>query len=312
MKLGTILRSLIYEDVNERAFTPHEVFIFKFLHKKKDSLQTKDDYIRVLQTILRAAGLPKEDALYYYTMFLLNMRPDGRYEETTADQVKDFSGEKGKRTTNYKMSDFAKMKMPFEGSNVRGFWEKDPKGVKQFVITSYNWYPIYISKNGVWYEVSNSYSPSTGRQMNQTRISGNQNLSPQMMNQLRNGVDIEEIKKKQREEFLKELNQKFAIKDYVYLRAYSSVDGNYRPIKIKFSINYIDEQDGNILIDLDIHEIRMVDYRGNNLSTLKSDELDDEKIRSIKNSLESNLLYKLPKEIRTTSKIEIIPNFKLE
>jgi peptidoglycan hydrolase-like protein with peptidoglycan-binding domain len=311
MKLGTILRSLIYEDVNERAFTPHEVFIFKFLHKKKDSLQTKDDYIRVLQTILRAAGLPKEDALYYYTMFLLNMRPDGRYEETTADQVKDFSGEKGKRTTNYKMSDFAKMKMPFEGSNVRGFWEKDPKGVKQFVITSYNWYPIYISKNGVWYKVSDSYSSTTSRQMYQTRILGNQNLSPQMMNQLRNGVDIEEIKKKQREEFLKELNQKFAIKDYVYLKTYFSGDW-YRPIKIKFSINYIDEQDGNILIDLDIHEIRMVDNRNGNLSTLKSDELDDEKIRSIKDSLESNLPYKLPKEIRTTSKIEIIPNFKLE
>jgi hypothetical protein len=66
------------------------------------------------------------------------------------------------------------------------------------------------------------------------------------------------------------------------------------------------------LIDLDIHEIRMVDNRNGNLSTLKSDELDDEKIRSIKNSLESNLPYKLPKEIRTTSKIEIIPNFKLE
>jgi hypothetical protein len=147
--------------------------------------------------------------------------------------------------------------------------------------------------------------------MSQTRISGNQNLSPQMMNQLRNGVDIEEIKKKQREEFLKELNQKFAIKDYVYLKTYFSGDW-YRPIKIKFSINYIDEQDGNILIDLDIHEIRMVDNRNGNLSTLKSDELDDEKIRSIKDSLESNLPYKLPKEIRTTSKIEIIPNFKLE
>jgi predicted heme/steroid binding protein len=312
MKLTTLIKNIIREEISDNAFSKSEVYLFKFLNQQKGKLRTKDEYIDVTKKLLKMLGLRNEDALYYYTLYTLNYREDGKYEETTKDQLKDFYDVKEKRTPNYKMSTFAKIRIPFEGSNVKGFWEKDPKGVKQFVITSYEWYPIYIFKNGVWYQVSNSYSPSTGTQMRQTRILGNQDLTPQMMNQLRNGVDIEEIKKKQREEFLKELNQKFASKNYSHLKLWILIDGQYKPMKVKFSINYFDEQDGKVLIDLDIHEIKTTNYVGGKIETWKPDELDEEKIRSIKGSLERGLSYRLPQEIRTTSEIEVIPNFKLE
>lgn len=257
MNLGTILRSLIYEDVNEKAFTPHEVFIFKFLHKKKDSLQTKDDYIRVLQPILRAAGLPMEDALYYYTMFLLNMRTDGKYEETTVDQVKDFSGEKAKKTPNYKMSDFAKMKMPFEGSNVRGFWEKDLNGERQYVITSYNWYPIYIYKNRKWYEVSKTYSRSTGKQMTQTRVGRVYPLTPMEMNQLRNGNSIEDILKNKVKKVTEFLNSEYLNKIKTRRTSASWIHRN--PLKVTYQVTSVEPQESTVIANVEVSKVE--EYR---------------------------------------------------
>lgn len=257
MKLGNILRSLIYEDVNEKAFTPHEVFIFKFLQKKKDSLQTKDDYIRVLQPILRAAGMPVEDALYYYTMFLLNMRADGKYEETTVDQVKDLSGERAKKTPNYKMSNFAKMKMPFEGSNVRGFWEKDSNGVKQYIITSYDWYPIYIYKDRKWYSVNRPYSRSTGKQINQAGIGRSYPLTPMEMNQLRNGNSIEDILKEKIKRVTGFLNGEYLFK--VKTRRTSAGWRHRYPLKVTYEVTSVEPQESTVIVNVEVSKIE--EYR---------------------------------------------------
>lgn len=291
MKLGGILRSLIYEDVNEKAFTTHEVFIFKFLHKKKDSLQTKDDYIKVLQPILRVAGLPMEDALYYYTMFLLNMRADGKYEETTVDQVKDFSGEKAKKTPNYKMSDFAKMKMPFEGSNVRGFWEKDLNGERQYVITSYNWYPIYIYKNRKWYEVSKRYSRSTGRQMDQTRLGRAYPLTPMEMNQLRNGNSIEDILKNKVKKVTEFLNSEYLNK--IKTRR-TTASWRYRyPLKVTYQVTSVEPQESTVIANVEVSKVE--EYRETGQKPVEA-TITPELSQTIENIVRGDLIFKTEQE----------------
>lgn len=291
MKLGGILRSLIYEDVNEKAFTTHEVFIFKFLHKKKDSLQTKDDYIKVLQPILRVAGLPMEDALYYYTMFLLNMRADGKYEETTVDQVKDFSGEKAKKTPNYKMSDFAKMKMPFEGSNVRGFWEKDLNGERQYVITSYNWYPIYIYKNRKWYEVSKRYSRSTGQQMTQTRLERAYPLTPMEMNQLRNGNSIEDILKNKVKKVTEFLNSEYLNK--IKTRR-TTASWRYRyPLKVTYQVTSVEPQESTVIANVEVSKVE--EYRETGQKPVEA-TITPELSQTIENIVRGDLIFKTEQE----------------
>jgi hypothetical protein len=37
------------------------------------------------------------------------------------------------------------------------------------VVYSYNWYPIFVYKNGQWFENENRYSMSTAKQMSQLR-----------------------------------------------------------------------------------------------------------------------------------------------
>ena len=67
--------------------------------------------------------------------------------------------------------------LPFKGSNLEGYWSEDNKGVRYYVVKSYGWYPIYIYKNNMWYEISDRYSSSTGRQVsNSNPIEWNEDL----------------------------------------------------------------------------------------------------------------------------------------
>ena len=291
MKLGTILRKIISENETEKAFTTQEVLIFKYLQKVKDSLRTKDDYIQVIQRLLRAIGYPVEDALYYYTMFLLNMRADGKYEETTVDQVKDFSGEKSKKTPNYKMSNFAKMKMPFEGSNVRGFWEKDLNGVKQYIITSYDWYPIYIYKDRKWYSVNRPYSRSTGKQINQANIGRSYPLTPMEMNKLRNGNSIEDILKEKIKRVTGFLNGEYLFK--VKTRRTSASWRHRYPLKVTYEVTSVEPQESTVIANVKVSKVE--EYRETGQKPVEAN-ITPELSQTIENMVREDLIFKTEQE----------------
>jgi len=229
--------------------------------------------------------------LYYYTMFLLNMRADGKYEETTVDQVKDFSGEKAKKTPNYKMSDFAKMKMPFEGSNVRGFWEKDLNGERQYVITSYNWYPIYIYKNRKWYEVSKTYSRSTGRQMTQTRVGRAYPLTPMEMNQLRNGNSIEDILKNKVKKVTEFLNSEYLNK--IKTRR-TTASWRYRyPLKVTYQVTSVEPQESTVIANVEVSKVE--EYRETGQKPVEA-TITPELSQTIENIVRGDLIFKTEQE----------------
>lgn len=162
---------LINEDVSDRpAFLPVEVAILKKLHEKSQELGTKDKMIDFLKKMLKVIGFSTDEATYYYYLFSANYRPDKRYDLITKADITPLTSLRTKKSPNYKMQEFIKSKLPFKGNNIEGLWEKDYNGNSQYVVTSYNWYPILIFKDGAWYKVMDSYSRTTGKQLNQTGI----------------------------------------------------------------------------------------------------------------------------------------------
>lgn len=192
---------LINEDVSDRpAFIPVEVAILKKLHEKSQELGTKDKMIDFLKKMLKMVGFSTDEATYYYYLFSANYRPDKRYDLITKADITPLTSLRTQKSPNYKMHEFIKSKLPFKGNNIEGFWEKDYNGNSQYVVTSYNWYPILIFKDGTWYKVMDSYSRTTGKQLGQTgiweRTLGKRPLKylpAGEMKNLRNGKNIQEV-----------------------------------------------------------------------------------------------------------------------
>lgn len=253
------LHSILLEESSERAFSIDEIKIFNLLNREKQNIKTKEEMTQYLKKVLGYFGYDKGDALYYYYLYSLNYRPEGRYEEIKKGQEKSLYDIKAGKITNKSMSTFAKSKIPFKGSNVSGFWEDDPMGVKQFVITSYGWYPIFIFKNKVWHQVSDKYSSSTSAQMGQTGIYNEKNiyLSQNQMNQLRNGFDISKIEDSIFEEFYNLLKSSYEARNYIFITGTNSLRQYGYPtdkVRFKFRLNSIEKND-KIVLNLDILEV---------------------------------------------------------
>lgn len=192
---------LIKEDTSDRpAFLPIEVSILRKLHDKSQELGTKDKMIDFIRRMLKMVGFSTDEATYYYYLFSANYRPDKRYDLITKADITPLTSLKTKKSPNYRMQEFIKSKLPFKGNNIEGLWEKDYNGNSQYVVTSYNWYPILIFKDGTWYKVMDSYSRTTGKQLNQTgiweRSLGKRPLKylpAGEMKNLRNGKDTQEV-----------------------------------------------------------------------------------------------------------------------
>lgn len=310
------LNSNLLKEASERAFSTDEIKIFNLLNREKENLKTKEEITQYLKKVLGYLGYDKGDAMYYYYLYSLNYRPEGRYEEIKKGEEKSLSDIKAGKIANYTMSSFARGKIPFKGNNVEGFWETDPKGVKQFVITSYGWYPIYIFKDRIWYQVSESYSKSTSKQMSQTQIWGDNRyvLDPQQMNQLRNGVDINEIQNSIFDGFYDFLKSSYEGRNYIFITGSNPLRQYGYPtdrVRFKFRLNSIEKND-KIILNLDILEVAFLDIDGKIVTKQKPNVQDFEE--RMGKTLEEVLIRSLPYKFAKTAKekLEINVNFVIE
>ena len=308
----------LYETTNERAFSSWEISLFKLLNRNKDKLETKKDYQSFISRYLEVSGMDPREALYYYYVYSSNYRPDSQYQEIKKGEQKIPAFEdKAKRTSNIRMSEFAQNKIPFKGNNVEGFWEKDLYGEPQYVITSYNWYPIYIFKEGKWYIVSESYSSSTGKQIGQTRIYKNTTyMTAKEMAELRRGKDVSEIFKGKQENLTSELKKLLMGRQYQFATVYITppdIEENFPrgEYKIKFSLNFIDKIGDDTVIDIDILEVALKDSQGRIVNRYSSNMLNDRIKQLIEKSLISWLERKLDLSIRDVANFKIDTEFKI-
>ena len=223
-----------------------------------------DEINRVLKLLDMDEALTK----YYTELYLANYRPDGRYDLLTSDDIVDPRTRSPWSISNPEAYKYTKAMIPFKGSNLKGQWEKDNKGVDMYVVLSYGWYPVFIFKKGIWYEVVDRYSSSTARQINNSDPGSigkwwerDLNVPVYLADQdemakIRKSMTHDELieyKKKKLIGSKKSLSQRMKL---ISNDPYSwSEDPEIRsqvPAKIKFKINDVEVIDGKLTMIVDV------------------------------------------------------------
>ena len=255
------LKKTLTESSDSKAFLPQEVYIFRTIQKQLKELKTKDKIIGRIKEILDYMGFDPLESMYYYYLFTSNFREDGRYDLTKESEKKGPQDLKAQKTTNTNVGPFAQSKIPFKGSNLEGFWEKDLNGVDQYIITSYGWYPIYIFKKGQWYKINDTYSSSTGRHVSNTQIGYDKPLfNKSEMNALRSGVNPEKLLSNKYEKLVQKLKNELIGRKFTRSIDFYSLGWNRpemrnmpeRSGKIDFIVRDVNLVDGKPELTIDI------------------------------------------------------------
>lgn len=258
----------------ERALEPHIIKLFRFLNEEKKTKKTRKELLEVIKGLASYMNIPENHEIYLLELYLLNYRKDGDYSSLTKENFIDPRDMKGKWTPNTLADKYTVAQLPFRGSNMEGYWSKDSKGVPYYIVYSYGWYPIYIFKQGRWYEITERYSSSTARQIrNANPVRWNDELSEEVflltrneMDMLRGGKTHEDILKNKIQS-LKSLENEFKNKRLSNVtrnsfRGWNEVEPQ-SGFKAKFKINSIDEIDGKIVVNVDVHDVLdLVNYKG--------------------------------------------------
>jgi hypothetical protein len=122
-----------------------------------DGSSKYQDILKVLNSNFGVEGM---DAFELYQLFKDNWKTvdmGGELNKTDISKLKV-------RSANNRGRELVKNKIPFKGSNTHAEYVG-----KVYVVYSYNWYPIFVFKDGQWFENENRYSVSTAKQMSQLR-----------------------------------------------------------------------------------------------------------------------------------------------
>jgi hypothetical protein len=246
------------------------VKLFKFLDIKKKTAKNRKEILNLIKEYAPFFGIPEGSEGYILELYLLNFQKNGDYSSLTKDNFVDPRDMTGKVTPNYEASLYTKALLPFKGSNLEGFWRKTSTG-KIYIVQSYRWYPVYIFKDGKWYENSYSYSSSTGKQMNASRPYKWSNslksnvylLNRKEMDALERGATHEEVIKLKRQAF-KDLAP--SLVSQKTSTAKSSSYGVEPKISIKFKISSVEDIDDKNVVNVDIQDVLNI-VNGKQVST---------------------------------------------
>jgi len=233
---------------------------------------------------------PEGDALYYYELYTANYRPEGDYENITSDNIVNFTNFKQKKISNIDGYTYVAAKIPFKGSNVEGYWEINDTNKWIYIVKSYGWYPIFAFIDNVWYEVNESYSSSTSKQMRNVRPN-HYNLdlntetvlvSQKDIRKLIDGKAISDVESERINDFLE--HPKLGDIKKLTLKKINDWENN-KSYNVKFSVNDIRQNERNIEINVNVISVKDLGDK----TSYKFNELDEtvkEKvIRGLKNTI---------------------------
>lgn len=230
--------------------------LFRFLNEQKKVHKTKEALLKVIRDYLPFFGIPENKDRFILELYLHNYRKDGNYSNLTKDNYVDPRNMKGRKIPNWESNKYVGAQLPFEGSNLEGFWKQTRSG-KIYVVQSYGWYPIYIFKDDIWYQIQERYSSSTGKQMNASNpYYYDKNLDSNVyllnrneMEKVERGATHDEIMAYKKDRF------KNLIPDLT-----SNPVQNLRfgvpSSTIKFKISSVEESDDTFIINVDIHGVK--------------------------------------------------------
>lgn len=240
---------------------PIIVKLFKMLNEEKKKNKTRTSLIQVIERYVPYMNIPSEYALYLLELYLLNYRKDGDYSSLTKENFVDPRKQKGKTTSNPKAKLYTIAQLPFKGSNLEGYWSEDRNGKPYYKVVSYGWYPVYIFKDDKWYEVTETYSSSTSKQMsNANPVNWNDYLenqvyalTPDEMKMLERGNSHEEVMKSKLKK-LKSIEPEVSKRKKI-VRSWGGYQHNTPQINIKFKINSIDLDGDKAIVTVDVYDV---------------------------------------------------------
>ena len=261
MKITDFKNRIMMEQSNNPSM-PIIVKLFKILNEEKKNCKTRSEILNKIKLFSKYMGIPEGYELYLLELYMLNYNKDGDYSNLTKDNFIDPRKQKGRTISNTSSNLYTIAQLPFKGSNLEGYWDKDPEGVPYYKVVSYGWYPIYIFKDDKWYEVIDNYSSSTAKQKNNSNpIKWSDNLDSKVytltkdeMMMLVRGYSHEELmnnKLKKIKEVEPDLTKRKKLtKTYNYIW-----DNNLPDTNIKFKVNSIDIEQDKAIVTIDVYDV---------------------------------------------------------
>jgi hypothetical protein len=306
------MKELIKRILNEEQETPvlnkKEILLFKYINDNKQESKTKKELIKFIGEMLRYFGMPLNEATMYYETYTANFRPGGDYENLTKDNFKDYRQFKQRKVTNNTAYEYATAKMPFKGSNVEGQWDVNNKNEWYYVITSYEWYPIFLFINNQWYRTLETYSNSTAKQMNHVNPvrydSGLQEdvkvVTKYEMERIMDGsYNFDDVKTRRVTDFVRGKDNVIGTKKLI--------SGGYGDTahRVSFTITDIDEVDDKIKIFVKVNKAGRMD--GRKMVADPNYQNNPQLVSDIENTIKQDILRTHPKYLMDgNTEIEII------
>ena len=154
MKL--LIREILKEEVSKSQDKFHKDIINLL---NREGFTGSSDYSEIIGFINHHLGIKGMEAFELFQVFKNN-----RLKPNEDELVRVDINRKKLRTPNTRGRKLVMNKVPFQGSNTNGEYTKG-----SYVVFSYDWYPIFVFKDGQWFENEDTYSPSTSKQMSQLR-----------------------------------------------------------------------------------------------------------------------------------------------
>jgi hypothetical protein len=252
--------------LNERKEPPVPIILklFKVLDEEKKKKKKRSEILEVIEKLAPYMNIPPEYSLYLLELYLLNYNKDGDYSGLTKDNFIDPRKNKGKTTTNPNSRQYTVAQMPFKGSNLEGYWDKDYNGEPYYKVVSFGWYPIFIFKDDKWYEVIGRYSSSTSRQMSNANPVGWSDyldsevygLTADEMKMLKQGISHKEIMKSKLKN-LKSIEPKLSKRQKIE-RVYGGYAEDYNEganVNIKFKVKSVDIEGEKAIVTIDVYDV---------------------------------------------------------
>jgi hypothetical protein len=185
-------------------------------------------------------------------------------ENLDKNNFKDYREFKQRKTPNNNAYVYTGSKIPFKGSNLEGTWNVNRNNEWYYVVTSYNWYPIYLFINNQWYRVSNNWSSSTSKHLSfsdPNRKNYDSNLentviwvTPDEIKSIMDGKSLTDVKTNRVSNFKEKFAE--ALKSTSKL---ISIGWGEDKKKVKYTITDVSEENGKIKFDIRINKAGTVE-----------------------------------------------------
>ena len=303
-----LIKRILKEEQETPVLNKKEILLFKYINDNKQESKTKKELIKFIGEMLRYFGMPLNEATMYYETYTANFRPGGDYENLTKDNFKDYRQFKQRKVTNNTAYEYATAKMPFKGSNVEGQWDVNNKNEWYYVITSYEWYPIFLFINNQWYRTLETYSNSTAKQMNHVNPvrydSGLQEdvkvVTKYEMERIMDGsYNFDDVKTRRVTDFVRGKDNVIGTKKLI--------SGGYGDTahRVSFTITDIDEVDDKIKIFVKVNKAGKMD--GRKMVADINYQNNPQLVSDIENTIKQDILRTHPKYLMDgNTEIEII------